>query len=186
MRASHNVAVEVARGGDQPFKVRGSVSASNGVTVQVQKQYVALTSDQVLSTLRLPAESFEDLRCLTLMNSDGKPTLFYLFEMEEGFHVATFSSLHHLRHEELLLEPKNQLRKEQPGERYQVLLGQDMDGRKFQAGDVLEIGNNKSERAEGRQSINLNHCLHQRRSPYHFEILTVRLCDIPASKLKSL
>eukprot|EP00438_Fugacium_kawagutii_P006180 Skav207468 [mRNA] locus=scaffold3545:474718:476046:- [translate_table: standard] len=139
VRQSFALASKVAKGDPQNWKVRGQVIGSSGVTVQVQKKYLALTSEQVLAHLRIPAESFEELRSVTLANSDGATTRFYLFEMDDGFHTATFSSLHQLRHDELFIEPHKQLRKEQPLERYEVLLQQELDTRKPQENVMAKI-----------------------------------------------
>ena len=121
---------------EQSFRVRGSVANTNALEVSLSKQYMALTHDQVLQTLKVPAETFEDLRFVTLTNENGEPTVFYLFEMEFGqnagnFRIATFASHHQLVHEELLVEPQRNLRKEQPVERYQVCAKAEVESRQL-------------------------------------------------------
>lgn len=114
---------------DQPFKVRGSVKSENMIGVRLEQQYVALTSDEVLSTFQLPAEAFEDLRSIVLANEDGEPTTFYLFKPEKVMRLAKFFSERELVNTDLLLEPDNMLRKEQPLERYQVLCKEEVSSR---------------------------------------------------------
>eukprot|EP00913_Durusdinium_trenchii_P013967 g13114.t1 len=84
------------------------------IGVRLEQQYVALTSDEVLSTFQLPAEAFEDLRSIVLANEDGEPTTFYLFKPEKVMRLAKFFSERELVNTDLLLEPDNMLRKEQP------------------------------------------------------------------------
>lgn len=59
--------------------------------------------------------------------------------MDDGFHTATFSSLHQLRHDELFIEPHKQLRREQPLERYEVLLQHELENRKMQENEMAKI-----------------------------------------------
>ena len=121
---------------EQGFRVRGSVANANALEVSVSKQFMALTHEQVLQALKVPPESFEELRFVTLTNENGDPTVFYLFDMEAGistgnYRVVTFASHHQLVHEELLVEPQRNLRKEQPVERYHVCAKAEVESRQM-------------------------------------------------------
>lgn len=132
VRESYALAQKILDGSaSQPFKSRSAVDMSACLGVRLERPYLALTEQEVLSLFKLPPEGFDsDLKQVTLSSEGGEPTVYYLFE--HGFRTAYFYSLNQLQLQELLLEPHKQLRKEQPFERYQMLAKQQVDARKPQ------------------------------------------------------
>lgn len=114
----------------QPFKVRGSVEALNLVGIELERRYTALTSEEVLSLFQLPPEAFEDsLRSVTLNNEDGDACQFFLFETDGVGRTARLFSRHTLQHSDHLVEAEKVLRKEQPLERFQMMVKDEVASR---------------------------------------------------------
>ena len=121
IRTEFNLAHAI-RVGDQAqnFKVRQSVDSLNQIGIVLDKPYLALTEEDVLSSLKLPPTSFGDLRSVTLPNENNVPTQFFLFD-DGSFRRVRLFSKHELTHHQHLIEASGMLRREQPFERYQIL-----------------------------------------------------------------
>lgn len=87
-----------------------------------------------LSLFRLPVDSFSDsLMSIDVLDEHGKRQTLYLFEHPQSYRSVRFLSSQSLIHTHHLLEPNKQLRREQPGERFQVLVESEVKNRPFNA-----------------------------------------------------
>ena len=133
VRGTFTTAVELSeKQAKQAFTVLSSVEAHSLIGVRLERKYLALTEHEVLTRFMLPPDGFDtDLKSISLLSEDGEPTTYYLFESGEDRKVV-LSSERQVLHMDHLLNGQNQLRKEQPLERWQVCCQQEVTNRRPQ------------------------------------------------------
>ena len=134
VRHSFDVAVKLSADHKQPFSLLSSVEAHSLIGVRLERKYLALTEQEVLAKFMLPPDGFgTELKSVSLLSENGEPTVYFLFESGEE-RMAVLTSERQLLHMDHVLDgKKNQLRKEQPLERFQVCCQQEVNNRRPQA-----------------------------------------------------
>ena len=131
IRSSWEIGSQILAGEiEQPFNVRGSINETSEVGVMLEKRFVALTSDECMSRFKLPPESLEGAKSVSIINEENELVTFWLFADDSAYRVATFFSKHNVVHKNHLLEKQKMLRQEQPAERYACLCKDDVASRK--------------------------------------------------------
>lgn len=144
VRSSWEIGSKIASGKmEQPFLVRGSINETSEIGVLLEKKFLALTTDECMSLFKLPPESLDGAKSVTIINEENEKITFWLFTDDSSYRVATFFSKHNVAHQSHLLEKHKMLRKEQPAERYSCLCKDDIAARKQMA--VMSLSAAKSQ-----------------------------------------
>lgn len=131
IRSSWDIGSKILAGEmEQPFNVRGSIDEMSEIGVMLEKKFIALTSDECMALFKLPPESLEGAKSVSVINEENELVTFWLFADDSAYRVATFFSKHKVLHRNHLLEKQKMLRQEQPAERYACLCKDDVASRK--------------------------------------------------------